>query len=286
MDWPVSRIGDWRERNINYIVAQFHENIEGMEKALGRKYDDERLIEACRNEFLSTSLFAEICTLNKTIPAPLDHKTLFSLFVISVMMKQCRESVDFYKELRDEVKYRVEKQIAALPTERCRLLDDNEPPWFFLKLFRHLEKYGAVTVGSHHTFFLAGAFEDMPDGTLGPRKTPYEKGEPLRTREDALQALAHWYLDRPLIECTIKFKTDMLIRMAKEWKVNAVILHFNRGCEGLGQGGSEDRLGLLKAGIPVIAYEGNMVDKREFDIPQVLDRMDSFMESLGLSQIA
>ena len=108
---------------------------------------------------------------------------------------------------------------------------------------------------------------------------------PLKTREDALKALAFWYLDRPLLECALKFKSEMLIRMVREWKVDAVILHFNRGCEGLGGGNSEDRLALLKEGIPVMAYEGNMVDKREFDVSQVLDRMEAFMESLGLNPI-
>lgn len=77
----------------------------------------------------------------------------------------------------------------------------------------------------------------------------------------------------------------MLFRMVKEWKADAVLLHLNRGCEALSQGTPEDRLALAKAGIPVGTYESNMVDMREMNITQVLDRVDAFMESMGLVDI-
>jgi len=69
--------------------------------------------------------------------------------------------------------------------------------------------------------------------------------------------------------------------MTKDWKTNGVILHYNRGCEGSSMGIAENRLGLLKAGIPVVSYEGNMGDDREFDEGSALARIDSFMESMG-----
>ncbi|MBF8265660.1 MAG: benzoyl-CoA reductase, bzd-type, O subunit, partial [Dehalococcoidia bacterium] len=47
----------------------------------------------------------------------------------------------------------------------------------------------------------------------------------------------------------------------------------------------EFRLGVQKAGIPVLTYEGNMADKREFDESQTIDRLEAFMESLGLHKL-
>lgn len=41
----------------------------------------------------------------------------------------------------------------------------------------------------------------------------------------------------------------------------------------------------LEAGIPVMSYEGNMGNKRELNEAQVLYRIDSFMESLGLRKL-
>ena len=62
-------------------------------------------------------------------------------------------------------------------------------------------------------------------------------------------------------------------------------MHLNRGCEGLGQYQLEMRQAMLDAGVPVLAYEGNMADKRELDEAQVVDRMEAFMESLGLKRL-
>jgi benzoyl-CoA reductase subunit B len=37
----------------------------------------------------------------------------------------------------------------------------------------------------------------------------------------------------------------------------------------------------MEAGFPVMAFEGNMGDEREFDEARVRARVDAFMETLG-----
>jgi benzoyl-CoA reductase subunit B len=64
-----------------------------------------------------------------------------------------------------------------------------------------------------------------------------------------------------------------------------MIMHSNRGCPGLNFGQMENRLAMQSAGIPVIEYEGNSADKRELSEAQVLDRLDGFMESLGIKKL-
>jgi benzoyl-CoA reductase subunit B len=74
----------------------------------------------------------------------------------------------------------------------------------------------------------------------------------------------------------------MMIRIAKEWKLNGVMLHYNRGCEGLTVGIAENRLALLDAGFPVMAFEGNNADEREFDEARTKAKINAFMETLGV----
>jgi benzoyl-CoA reductase subunit B len=62
-------------------------------------------------------------------------------------------------------------------------------------------------------------------------------------------------------------------------------LHYNRGCEGLSLGIAENRLAILEAGFPVLIFEGNMGDEREFDEARTMARMDSFMESLSVPKL-
>jgi benzoyl-CoA reductase subunit B len=73
----------------------------------------------------------------------------------------------------------------------------------------------------------------------------------------------------------------MMIRIAKEWKLSGVMLHYNRGCEGLTVGIAENRLALLDAGFHVMAFEGNNADEREFDEARTKAKINAFMETLG-----
>lgn len=287
IDVAVGPYHELNENRLNYVVAQLNDGIEWLEKVTGRKYDDKKLIEAVYNECRSTSLWAEICTLNKAIPAPLDEKTMYSLYVLATLMKHSKVVGDFYEELGDEVKDRVARGIAAVGDEQCRVMTDTQPPWAFLNIFRYLEKYGCVSIGSLYTFGLMGAWEVKEDGTWGPRETPQQKGIKINTRDEALRILAEWNLSRPEWQHFYfpQLKSEMMIRIAREWKLNGILLHYNRGCEGLSLGIAENRLALIKAGFPVMIFEGNMGDEREFDEARTMAHIDTFMESLGISKI-
>jgi benzoyl-CoA reductase subunit B len=76
----------------------------------------------------------------------------------------------------------------------------------------------------------------------------------------------------------------MMDAIAKNWKCDGIILHYNRGCEGLSMGIAENRLGLIERGNRVMIYEGNMGDEREFDEAATLNRIDIFMDSIGLKK--
>ena len=275
------------ENKLNYVVGQMHDGIDWMEKVTGRTYNDELLIKAVNDECRSTSVWAEICTLNKTIPAPLDEKSMYSLYVLGTLMKHSQIVADYYEELRDEVKDRVERGIAAVGNEQCRVMSDTQPPWGFLRVFRYLEKFGTVSVGSLYTFGLIGMWEVKEDGTWGPRVTPQQKGVEIKDRDQALRILAEWNLIKPEWQhfYSPDYKSDMMIRIAKEWKLNGVMLHYNRGCEGLTVGIAENRLALQKAGFPVMTFEGNMGDEREFDETRTMARIDAFMETLDMKRL-
>lgn len=287
IDVSVGPYDELTENRINYVVGQMHDGIEWLEKVTGRKYDDEKLIQAVYNHCRATALWADVCTLNKAVPAPLDEKTMYSLYVLGTLHKSSQIVADFYQELRDEVKDRVERGIAAVANERCRVMSDTQPPWAFLNVFRYLEKYGCVSIGSLYTFGLIGMWEVKEDGSWGPRRTPQEEAIEIKDRDQALRVLAGWELKKPEWQhfYSPQPKSEMMIRIAKEWKLNGVLLHYNRGCEGLSLGIAENRLALIEAGFPVMIFEGNMGDEREFDEAQTVTRIDAFMESLGLEKL-
>ena len=285
IDVSVGSYEELTDHKINYIVRQMHDGIKWLEKVTGRDYDDELLIKAVKNEFRSCHYWSAICELNKTIPAPLDEKSMYSLYVLGTLRKSAQWTADFYeKELYPEVKDRVTRGIAAVGNEKCRIMTDTQPPWAFLRIFRYLEQYGCVSIGSLYTFGLIGLWEVKEDGTWGPKPIPDIE---ITNRDEALRALAEWNLSKPEWQHFYhpKIKSEMMIRIAREWKLDGVFLHFNRGCEGLSLGIAENRLAIQKAGIPTMPFEGNMGDEREFDLERTMKRVDAFMESIEMEKM-
>jgi len=287
IDVAVGHYGAGKEHKVRYLTGQMHDGIEWLEKVTGRTYDDERLMESVLNEWRTATLWAEICTLNKNIPAPLDEKTMYTLQSLHTFIRETRELVDFYQELKDEVEDRVAKGIAAVPVEKCRLVTTNQPPWGLLKLFRYVELYGAVSIGSLYTFALTIPWEVDEDGTITPIKSPDDLGIRIRNREEALEVLAKLNMKIPTYYAFHDFDLSnrMMLKFVKDWHVDGVLMHLNRGCEAGCMGVLETRHELIEAGVPVMPYEGSVADERELDEGRILNRVDIFLESLDLKKL-
>jgi benzoyl-CoA reductase subunit B len=149
------------------------------------------------------------------------------------------------------------------------------------------KEYGAVSVGSWYTFGLMGAFDEESDGTLVPFKTPQERGLKLNTREEALRAYADYRLRNWgwRIFQSVDERLRITNQLVDQWKVDALISHLNKGCEGTSIGILEARLDLLKRNVPVLTFEGNMADTRDFDLERTLVRIDTFLDGVGLKKL-
>ncbi|MFQ5826612.1 MAG: 2-hydroxyacyl-CoA dehydratase subunit D, partial [Dehalococcoidia bacterium] len=285
IDVPVAEGRMRLEDRVEYVASQVYDAIDWMERVSGRRWDDERFIQGITYGFESVNLFSHILALNQAVPAPLDYKSLLTLYLPSILIRYRKEAVEFYRMLRDEVEERVARGIAALGTERFRLFHDSQPPWYFLELFRLLERYGAVCVGSLYmaTF---GAFVADDEGKWSPTLTPRDQGLELKTREDAVRFFARWLMDSPTLDMwsLAGNRSGRTLQMMRQWRAQGMVMHLNRGCKGTSLAQLEGRLALQEAGIPVLTYEGNMADPREFDEAQTVDRLESFMESLGLGR--
>jgi benzoyl-CoA reductase subunit B len=285
---PYDKIGD---RQIRYVVDQLHDGIAFLEKVTGRKIDDEKLARNVENTYRSNCFWAKTCMLNQAVPAPLDEKTMFSLYVLGVLGKSYPTIADFYeKDLYPETQERVANQIAAVADERCRIMGDSQPPWGFLRIYRYLEKYGVVSAANLYTFALTGWWKVDENGTLTPYPTLQEAGITIRDRNHALWLLAEGELKGKLMWASFydaSYKVNLTRWIAQQWKCDAAIIHLNRGCEGTAQHQMEMKNGLAKAGMPVMTFEGNMADEREFDEARAQRMIDLFVtETLGLEKIS
>jgi benzoyl-CoA reductase subunit B len=287
-DHPTSYHATPKKKSIDdYLTYQIMDAIPWMEKVTGRKFNDETMIQAIRNECETSYLWGQITSFQKAIPCPMSEKTAYTFHALTSLRPMDPRTVELMKELRDEIQDRVERGIADVPNERYRILHDSNPPWSFLQIFRYLERaYGVISIGGLYTFGLHGAWVIDEKGDLVPYKTPDDLGMPMNTREDAIRA----YIDTKqrlfqyFYGTNVESKNVIIVKMAKQWNADAVFIHLNRGCEELALGQMENRLALIEEGIPVMTYEGNMADPREFDLIRTREKIDSFLEGQGLKK--
>ncbi len=278
-----------KKQAIDYMVTQFMEGIEWLEKVTGRKFDDERMIEAIRNECETGYLWADMFMYNKAIPAPMNERTCYGYHGLTAYRPMDPRVVELIRELRDEIKDRAERGIADVADEQFRIIHDSNPPWSFLAIFRYLERaWGLVSIGATYTFGLHAAWDIDEEGNLVPYKTPDMRGVPMRTREEALRAYIDykWHFFQYFYAYNAHAKSEIMKKMVKQWKADGVIIHLNRGCEGLALGQMENRLALLEEGIPVVTYEGDMADASHFDPARTREKMDTFLEGIGLKRVS
>ncbi|MDP2729725.1 MAG: benzoyl-CoA reductase, bzd-type, subunit O [Dehalococcoidales bacterium] len=284
---PYDKITD---RHIDYVAAQLHDGIAFLEKHTGRKIDDEKLARKVKNTYDSCCYWAKVCYLNMAVPAPLDEKTMFSLYVLATLEKSKDAHADFYKNLLyPEIQDRVANKIAAEANERCRLLTDSQPPWAFLDIYRYFQKYGAVAVTNIYTNGLVGWWKQDEQGNWLPYPTLEEQGITIKNRDQALRLLAEGEVRGKLIWAEFygaDYKNAVLTQLAKQWQCNAAIIHLNRGCEGTAQHQMESKIALQKIGLPTLTYEGNMADERDFDEARTRRMVDLFFsETLGMDKL-
>ncbi len=282
------------DKKIDYVVRQLNDSIEWMEKVTGREYDDELLIKAVYAEADSMTTWAKICKLNQNVPAPLEEKSMFTLYALLVLHRADPRVAELYHKLYEETQDRVKRGIGAISNEQFRFLTDNPPPWAFLNIYRYMEReYGAVSLGSIYTFGLEGAWLGMDEKgerwIWEPAPTPEEAGVEITNREEALRWTAEYNLRyRPGWQHPYSHKIRKLetLQMIRDWKADALIMHINRGCELWALSELEVRDYLVKHGIPVATYESNMADPRDFDEARTWNVIDSFMESLGRKKLS
>lgn len=286
----LDTIGRYRPGPIDtaYIVDQLQELIGQMEKITGRPYDDERLIEATRNEWDCSVLWAEICDLTKHVPTPIDYRHMQSLRIPVIVDRDKPQIVTFYREVLDEVKDRVAKGISARGFEEARLLYEGFMPFHNVGMLRWPERYGAIFVGGGFCFTSFGSWRLDDEGRWTPAKRWVDRGLPLRTREDALRALVDLYMGndterRPFANILyIRTRPEEQMWRVKDWRAQGVVMGVERRCRVQFLVQAEQITVMQQNGVPCVEFDPSSADPREFDEVQAYGRVSALLEGMGL----
>jgi len=248
--------------HVEYYVSQLEELFAFLEKQAGAKLDLNRLRETLALSNRTSQLWIEVQDYRKTVPSPMDARDAFSAVFFMLCIPGSQLAVDYYTQLRDEVRQRTKDGIGVVEDEKFRLVWDNLPLWFNLKIFEYLNSLGAVVV--------AEVFSHTWAGSLNPSK-PFE-------------SLARKYLPN-LANSSIQRRVDIILSLVKDFHVNGVVLPTNWGCRMMSIGETIVRdVVYKKLGVPSLIIDVDSSDWRIYNEAQVKDRFETFFETLTRKQ--
>ena len=243
-----------------YVTTQMEDLIRLLEKRFRKRFSERKLrkVVALSNE--TVKLWREIREMCKASPSPLNAPDLFVNMAPIVVLRGTKAAVDFYRDLRDEVRERVEAGIWAVPRERYRLLWDNIPIWYRLyRFFQHFVDRDACFVVDTYT---------------GAWSSEIESGE-------LLESLAHAYT-QVLLNIGYRQRAEQMIGLVEEYDVDGFVMHSNRSCKPYSLGQYEiKRIVSERTGVPGLIIEADMCDSRAYADAPVKTRIQAFMEMLS-----
>ena len=263
--------------------------VNDIERIFGQKFDDEKLIELSEAGREVNELAQEVSLMmGKSVPSPLSVKDLYSIFAIGGLTKvDPGATIQFWRMVRDEVKWRAENHIAAVGNERFRWIEAHPPSWHFMKYYRYMELYGAVCLGSEYSHGMAeGLKHQSGAGSIGTSLADlhYPPGTPVSTREDRVR-----YATGPDSRLPdggkpgeYLYKGNNILELAKIMQADGALFPIWRHGVGCTMMRKEHAMLLREAGLSVMHYEGSQPgDRIDLDEKRLLDQLDMWMQSLG-----
>jgi benzoyl-CoA reductase/2-hydroxyglutaryl-CoA dehydratase subunit BcrC/BadD/HgdB len=244
--------------HIDYFGSQLYELFSFLEKQTGTKLDRAKLRETLELSNRTSRLWMDIQDLRKTIPCPMDARDAFSAVFFMLCIPGTQAAVDFYMTLRGEIRSRVKDKVGVVENEKYRLIWDNLPLWFNLKIFEYLNSLGAVVVTE--------VFSHTWSGNLDSSKP--------------LESLARKYLPN-MANSSIQRRIEIILNLVKEFNANGVVLPTNRGCRMMSIGETLVRDEVYKKlKVPSLILDVDSSDWRNYNEEQIKSLFTTFFETL------
>lgn len=267
-------------RVAEHYLEQLRRDLRGLvaflEQQTGKKLDLDRLREIMQYSQEALRYWYQVLQLRKAIPSPMGATDYFSAIIPQMYMLGEPEAVNFYREMYNEVKERVEKGIGIAEPEKYRLIWFGLPPWFNLGMFNYLESLGAVVVyesiynmGEWVELDLSDPLEALVERTWKKAVIANQRGTETRPETCELSAVSNFT------------GSNLLEELVSDFKLDGAIFHQTRSCRALSFGHIHTKNRLAKLGIPSLIFESDMADPRLWSDAQVKTRIHAFIEMMA-----
>ncbi len=258
-----------KEDVIAYLIEELRRFKATLEGILGRKMDDDRLMESVVTAEQTRNWWWKCDEIRSAVPCPMPTGDALSCFVPGLFYAPDPESLEFYKKLYAELEDRVRNKIGVVPEEKYRLLWGwGLPPWYGTNIFNLFEELGAVFV--METCYTAWG--------------PFEEGDKYT---DPIERMARAYFHRANFKMKKAFKNRLnrdvqyVLDYIEEFQCDGLVQHQVMSCpaRSIGQRACMD---MLKdwVKVPVMYIEGDIVEERGYSEAQTKAQIEAFIETV------
>ena len=259
LDTPVSHT-DFSDEAYRYVRRQFDEYILFLEEHCGKKMDQDRLEEVGRLSMQGQRLWQAVLDTTMNKPSPMSAFDAFFHLALIVTLRGTQTVVDYYQELLDEMKQRVQEGISAVPKEKIRLLWDNLPIWY-------QTKWLSETFSSHDACLVADTYTSAWCGSMA-----------YLDENNFYESMVNGY-SRIYLNIGVDAMAEQVIEMVDKYSADGLVLHSNRSCKPYSLGQYDiAKIIQKKCNIPTLILEADMIDARSFAESQIETRISAFME--------
>ena len=258
---------------VRYTTEEFRECVRFCEKVTAKKMDWDRLAATVDLTERTWDLFVDTYELRKARPTPMDTGDAMNTMVPLTFNLGTQEAYDFYKDLRDELKVRVEKKEGVADDEKYRLVwGAGLPSWFALGDFQYFNSKGAV-FPAETTYHVAQPIERLD---LPATSDPLE-----RIAWRLVRYYTHWY-DKARARAGSLPLVERIMEYFKDYGCDGVVFHSAFSCRSWHAGIVLQAQVLKKVygDIPVLIMEGDIVDISSYNEADTHNRIDAFIDAL------
>ena len=246
------------EHHKSYLAAELEKAAYKIEEYTGKKFDIDRLREVVSLSDQASELWDDIDDMRAAVPTPITQIDVFTCLFALVTLRGTKEAVEFYQQLRDEVKERVDNGVGSIPNERFRLIWDLFPIYHNMRLLNYFAEFGGA--------FVTDLYGNAFSGRVDP--------------SDPFNSLAERYLSF-FMRSASWGKSELYKKRIEKYHVDGIVFHSNRCCRCFSA--EQPEIGQIlreELRLPSMTFEADMVDPRVFDDAQVKARIETFIEML------
>jgi benzoyl-CoA reductase/2-hydroxyglutaryl-CoA dehydratase subunit BcrC/BadD/HgdB len=248
--------------HLDYMESELKRMINFVEEKTGKKFDEEKFHEIVKISNEGKRLWAEILELRANVPCPMNAGDIFTHMFPMVALRGTPQYVEHLKFLRDELYERIQNKDFPVSDEKVRLLWDNLPIWFDLRLFDELEQYGIIFVIDTYTQAWGPRFMGIVD-----------ESNPIRS--------FGYYLGSGFLNVQIERRYKLMEELIKQYKVDGVVFHSDRSCKPYSLVQPElSKLIREKLNVPTLIIESDHNDQSGYNRNSVIERMKDFAQMI------